>query len=151
MPLPTATPIIFTTSKGKPSTNVLLYLSASPTLRMPNRTISSLSKRIPPIAMKRGGLNWDNKKGCSNYSPRKKQYSIFYNNTIKLLKTAPKRTASNIRCSLAPWLFTEASCDVTHISQPLIAEITKLNNSKNSFPNTGFIIIDIRIPAGILL
>jgi alpha-aminoadipic semialdehyde synthase len=46
---------------------------------------------------------------------------------------------------------TDISCDFTHISHPLMAETVKLANSKNSLPSIGFIIIDMRIPAGAVL
>ena len=41
--------------------------------------------------------------------------------------------------------------DFTQRIKPLIEEITKLTNSKNSLPNTGFIIMLIFIPAGVLV
>ena len=70
---------------------------------------------------------------------------------INPLIIAPVFTASKIFDSLLPCCNTDCSCDDTHISQPLIEEITKLTSSKNSLPVTGFIMMLILIPADWLL
>jgi hypothetical protein len=56
---------------------------------------------------------------------------------ISPLMMAPSFTPSITLDSVLPCCNTDFSCELTHISHPLMEEITRLTSSKNSLPSMG--------------